>query len=729
VGDRARRLTILRVLVLSMVLTLLCRLYYVQILESDKPIQTANSRYNASIVVPAARGQILDSQGRVLVGNKVTQVVTVDRATVEGQPDGGASVLAALGNLLGQTAKELKGEITPCGVSVPAPCWTGQPYQPVPVATDASASTVLTISERREDFPGVAISTQTVRTYPSGSLAAQEMGYVTSVGADDIKADPALVDSDTIGASGLEQQYDSVLRGTDGSQDVQLDALGNVVANGPLDPARQGDSLVTSLDANVQSLAENALAAQVAAQRKKGNAAPGGAVVVMDPQTGRVLALASYPTFDLSMFSGGISSADYASLTADGSGDPLVSRAVAGQYAPGSTFKLVSASSDVMNGEASLTSTYACPGSLNVGGITKTNFDSEAYSALTLQGALAVSCDTWFYGFAAKEFSADEARIEAGEQPNEYLQAMAKQFGFASSPGIDLPDGEQASGTIAGRATRQADWDANKAQYCADAASGYTDEPDPTRRAYLTQLAAENCTDGWRYRMSDNADLAIGQGETTVSPLQLAVAYSALVNGGTIWNPTIGWAIVDRGGKVVKTIDPTVKNKVPVSADVLSYIEQSLVFTNGHQVSGALAFDGSPTKSFVAGKTGTAEVYGKADTSWLVSWAPDTTATSAKFVVVGMVEQSGTGSSAAAPMVRQIMEGLYGVNQAPAVPGSAPVTTLPVVAADPSTTRAGSTSGSSKAPTAPVPATPSAVASSPSGSKTSRRRSIGKRPK
>lgn len=717
------RVALLRVLVVSLLLTLALRLYYVQVLDSDKPTQSALERYSASIVVPAVRGEVLDSAGRVLIGNRITQAITVDRAIVAGQPDGGAAVLGALGTLLGRSPAELLHEITPCGAENPAPCWTGQPYQPVPVETDADAETVLAISERSEQFPGVVVSPRSVRAYPNGSLAAQEMGYVGAVTREDVERDPSLDDGDTIGASGLEQQYDSILRGENGSRAVELDPLGEVAEYGPLTPARAGSTLVTSIDAGVQSLAEKALADQIAASRGKGYAAPSGSVVVMDPKTGRILALASYPTFDLSLFSGGISNADYASLVDADANDPLLSRAVAGQYAPGSTWKLVSGSSAVMNGLIGLDGTAPCPGSLNVGGLTKTNFDSVAYpGGLTLQKALAVSCDTWFYRFAMQEWSEDEARIEAGQKPNEYLQAMARAFGFGSIPGVDLPESEQAAGSLAGRESRQANWDAHKAQYCADADAGYPDEPDAGRRRYLTTLAAENCTDGWRYRMPDNADLSIGQGETTVSPLQLAVAYSALVNGGTLWSPTIGWAVVDPDGSVAKMIEPVSRGKVPVSQEVLDYIANALQFQRGHEVSGAIAFDGSPIKTMIGGKTGTAEVYGKQDTSWFASWSsadPIGSPASADFVVVGMIEQAGTGSSAAAPMVRAIYEGIYGVDQDPVLPGSMPAGALPAIgppapqaAPSPDATEGGSGGGADRgepvspsSPAIPAPST------------------------
>ncbi len=166
--------------------------------------------------------------------------------------------------------------------------------------------------------------------------------------------------------------------------------------------------------------------------------------------------------------------------------------------------------------------------------------------------------------------------------------------------------------------------------------------------------------------------MAIGQGETTMSPLQLAVAYSAMLNGGKIWNPTLGWAVVDSAGHVVKTITPTVKNKVPVAQSTLSFIANALHFTADHTVSGALAFDGAPYKTSIGGKTGTAEVEGKQDTSWLASWGPIGTDAAgnptAKFVVVGMIEQAGTGASAAAPMVREVYNAILGVGQPAVLP-------------------------------------------------------------
>ncbi|HEX8080419.1 MAG TPA: penicillin-binding transpeptidase domain-containing protein [Jatrophihabitans sp.] len=720
-GSHRTRLSVLRLLIASLLLTLLARLSFVQLLDQDKPLQSAALTHLGSIVVPAPRGEILDSRGRVLVGNQNTQVLTVDRSALEQQDDNGAAVLARLAPVLSTTAANLRRAITPCGVRVPAPCWTGQPYQPVPVATGMDPSVLLAVTEHAELFPGVKVSSQSVLHYPGGSLAAHLLGYTGAVGPADQKANKALVDADTIGRSGLEESYDSVLRGVNGEQRVQLDPRGEAVGQDATIPARPGNTLVTSLDADVQALAERSLAAQIAASRAKGKPAPSGALVVMDPHTGRVIAAASYPTYDPAAFVGGISVTDYAKLTAPTAGDPLVGRAIAGAYAPGSTFKLISAADNVSTGATTLDGAYPCPGSMEVDGRTKTNFESRVYGTINLKYALQVSCDTFFYAPAVAEWQADQARVERGEKPLEQLQAMARAFGVAHSPGIDLPADEQASGSLGSRASRMASWKANKADYCAAAEKGYPDVANPTDRAYLTQLASENCTDGWRFFAGNNADTSIGQGDTTMSPLQLAAAYSAMLNGGKLFAPTLGWGVVDAAGRTVRTITPKVIRKVPVDKQVLGFIADSLHFEDSHSVSGAIAFDGSPIKTLIGAKTGTAEVYGKQDTSWMASWGPmqpGAPSSDARFVVVGMVEQSGTGSSAAGPMVRQVYEGLLGAYAPPVLPGGAPAGKLPKVTVRTPVARSvpGLPVVTSSAPASSAPASGSPASSAPASS-------------
>jgi penicillin-binding protein 2 len=689
------RLLVVAVLTASLFATMMARLYWVQVLDPHKPVQTAGATHVGTVVLPAPRGQIVDASGTPLVDNTSVQTITVDRETLMAQRDHGQSVLTKLGALIGADPGTLAHELTPCSPSVAAPCWTGEPYQPVPVTTNASVQAVLAVREHSEQFPGVAVQTETQATYPFGSLAAQVLGYTSQVTQSDQKANPSLVDSDQIGVSGLEAQYDTALRGADGTQDVLLNAQGYAVQQGTTTSATQGDTLVTSIDLNIQRLAEQSLAQQIRDSRASGEAAPSGAVVVMDPNTGRIVAIASYPTYNPQLFVGGISDADYAKLIAPNADDPLLSRAVAGEYAPGSTFKLITTSSLVTHHEMALNGSYDCPSEVSIDGRVKTNFDNESFGMMSVRDALGYSCDTFFYVPAANEYYADQARVDAGKKPNEYLQKTASQFGVGESVGVDLPADEQASGSYADRETRMARWQANKAQYCADAKKGFPGVTPQSQRDYLTQLASENCTDGWRYRAGDNADMSIGQGETTMSPLQLAVAYSAMFNGGKIYEPTLGWAEVNGAGKVVKTINPKVKRTVNVAPSIFDYIANSLNFGRGWAVSGAFAYLNAPYASKIGGKTGTAEVEGKGDTSWLVSWGPTTTKKnghiSAKFVMVGMVEQAGVGSKAAGPMLKRIWDGIFGYDAngqkvKPIVQNASPITVLPKIGPQTKTT-------------------------------------------
>jgi penicillin-binding protein 2 len=694
------RLIVLRVLVLSLLATLGARLYYLQILDKDKLVQTANRQHTRDIILPAPRGAIVDDRGRPLVSNRVSLVVSVNRAELLATEDEGKSTLDKLAPLVRIPAAELARRITPCAKGVPKPCWNGSPYQPVPILTDTTPQLVLRIAEHREDFPGVTAEAQTLRQYPNRALAAHSLGYVGPVTQEELDTAAAagtdLNNTDLVGRTGLENTYDRDLRGKDGTRQVSVDNRGTVTGLLGETAPTTGNTLVTSIDRDVQSLAEKALAEEIALRRTQNDpfnnhakfAAPSGAAVVLDPRTGRIIALASYPTYDPTVFVGGISQKELAALTNPGAGTPLVSRAVQGQFAPGSTFKLSSASAELMSGRASLAGKYGCPGSLQVGNQTKTNFEGEAIGGnIDFRTALAKSCDTFFYGFAMTDWYSDQGRVDNGQKPVETLQAMARQYGFGAEPDIDLPAGEQTSGRIVDRAYLKARWDAQKKQYCANGQRGYPDVADPVRRDFLTRLARENCTDGWRFRIGDAADMSIGQGETTVSPLQLAMAYGALVNGGKLYRPSLGKAIVGPDGRVVRQLAPKVARRVPVSGQVLDYIRNSLAFTPENGASGSVAFTGFPLdKVLVGGKTGTAEVFGKQDTSWFASWAPAGPAGKAQYVVVAMVEQAGLGSAAAAPVARKIYEGLYGLTgHKPVLPGARPPAGLP----KPATLRSG----------------------------------------
>jgi penicillin-binding protein 2 len=246
---------VVAVLTASLFATMMAKLYWEQVLDPHKPVQTAGNLHTGTVPLPAPRGQIVDASGTPLVNNTSVQTITVDRQTLMMQPDQGRSVFTRLGALLGITPEALQHEITPCSPSVAAPCWTGQPYQPVPVSTNASTQAVLTVREHSEQFPGVAVQTVTQASYPYGSLASHVLGYTSQVTENDKKTDPSLADADQIGVSGLEAEYDSVLRGSDGTQDVMLNPRGYAVQQGNTTQPLQGDTLVTTPDASSRSRA------------------------------------------------------------------------------------------------------------------------------------------------------------------------------------------------------------------------------------------------------------------------------------------------------------------------------------------------------------------------------------------------------------------------------------------------------------------------------------------
>jgi penicillin-binding protein 2 len=684
--DRSRaRLAIVQVVVFSLVATLLGRLAYLQLVEGPSYTATSHDTRTRTIDTEAVRGLILDDQGRPIVANRVSLVLTVDRSALRNSADRGAAALDRLGELLATPPSDLRAALTNCGepaAADPPVCWNGSPYVPVPVAEDVSPEVALQVAERPESYPGVVVEPRAVRSYPApeGANAAHLVGYLGAVTADDLAADPngVLGSTDEVGRTGLEMVYDRDLRGRDGSETVTVDRAGAVTGTAATDPAVPGNHLVTSIDAGLQALTERSLSAAIARARASTDPdgvpyrADSGAAVVMDVTDGRVLAMASYPTYDPGLWVGGISTADYAHLTAPEAGAPLLFRAIAAQVAPASTFK-VGSTSAAMEAGYNPAGPYDCTSSMSIGGRSFTNYESRAYGPISLARALEVSCDTVFYRIAYDMWLHDGGSNPA-PRPTDAIFTMASGWGLGAPTAIDLPG--EASGRIADRAWKLTNWQQTKDDSCRHAATGYPDVTDPARATYLTQIARENCTDGWRFRAGDAANLAIGQGETLVTPIQMAVAYAALANGGTLWQPTVGRAVISPDGTVVREIAPVAAGRLPVSAATLDYIRAALQETT-RTGTGAAPFRGFPLGQVpVATKTGTGEVFGKQSTSWFL-------ATTDRYVVAMTVSQGGTGSGTSGPSVRAILDGLYGVHDGVAdptaslLPGGVPPTSLP----------------------------------------------------
>jgi penicillin-binding protein 2 len=490
-----------------------------------------------------------------------------------------------------------------------------------------------------------------VRDYPRGTLAAHVLGYLGPISPEEVDTPEydGVQPSALIGRAGVEATYDSELRGQDGGKRLLVDHVGAVTGvDGTTEPA-PGSALVLSLDARVQKVAEDALQRGIArarAMRARGSGDPlvadSGSVVVMEARTGRVVALASYPSYDPAVFVGGASPQEYAQLVDESRGAPLVFRAVQGAYAPASTFKVISAAAAVQSGDYPLNGRYPCPGVYRPTG--QRNFDSAALGTIDLRQALVKSCDTIFYKFGYEQWLRDGGNRPV-EQPRDPMVRMAQGFGLGERTGIDLP-GER-HGTIADRAWKQQYWEQTKDNRCKGAVN---EELSEERR----RANREFCEDGYRFRGGDATNFSIGQGDTLVTPLQLATVYAAIANGGTLLEPRVGRAVVSASGSV-REIEPRVRSTVPVSPDLLGYLRDALAGVTQPGGTASRAFAGSPVA--VAGKTGTGEVAGKQDTAWFASYAP---VADPELVVIGMVSQGGTGGTVAAPMVRDVYDGIYG---------------------------------------------------------------------
>ncbi|HEX5016694.1 MAG TPA: penicillin-binding protein 2 [Actinomycetes bacterium] len=700
--NRSRtRLVVLQVLVLSLLAALVGRLWYMQVVAGHEYAAEASENRIREVVTPAVRGAILDDRGRPLVQNRTSLVVSVDRSVLLDLPDDGEKVVRKLATVLGIKQSQLERQLTLCGApdaAKPPVCWNGSPYQPIPVAEDVPTDTALEVMERSEEFPGVTADMTGIRDYPQpyGARAAQVLGYVGPISAEELEAaeqaegrrGSTYTNFDIVGKAGLEQVYDDYLRGRPGIKKLAVDSAGNVTGTVAERRAQPGNHLVTSIDAHVQKVVEDQLKAAIERAHQPGAngtersyPADTGAAVVMEVDTGRVVAMASYPDYDPSIWVGGVSNKQYRQLTNDKSNYPFLNRAISGEYAPASTFKVVTASAAAAAGFA-LNGLYECAESFTPPGSTQvfTNFEAGMNEMMTVGRAIEVSCNTVFFKLAYDMY-VNEGGLDAGPNAPEYLFNTASSFGYGKKTGIDLPG--EADGRVPDREWRQEYWEANKDTYC-----NFEKEASPQELAsdYLRQLNAELCVDGYQMRPGDAIQAAIGQGDVLATPLQVARAYAAIANGGTLYKPRVAKAVMTPDGKVVKKFAPKAQGKVGASQETLAYIRSALANV---PVQGSASYryaDFPLTEIPVAAKTGTGQVGdNEPTTSWYASYAP---ANNPKYVVVMTVPEGGTGSGTSAPSVNEIYRALFGIEgmtvdpKRAVLPHGRPVEELPTINPD-----------------------------------------------
>jgi penicillin-binding protein 2 len=527
--------------------------------------------------------------------------------------------------------------------------------------------------------------------------------------------------TDFIGKSGLEREYDDYLRGSPGVKRLAVDNKGLVT--GVVSDTRPvaGAHLVTSIDARVQAVAEKQLQAAIIRARTEGDINKGGAkrkadagaVVVMEVKTGRVVAMASYPTYDPKIWVGGIDPTDYAKISGERYNFPMINRVTQGDFVAASTFKIITMPAAIMAGY-DLNGSYTCPASFSIPGRSFANYESRAYGAMSLERAINVSCDTIFYRWAYQLYLRDGGRNPKPGQAKDHMINMALAYGLGRRTGIDLP-GERP-GRIVTRESKKRRWEATRERSCYLMDNGYKEleKTEPAKAKEFRQYSRENCLEGHIYRGGDAVNFSIGQGDTSVTPLQMTRAYAAVANGGTLWVPQLAKALVSTDGKVLKKFAPKKAGKLPVDKKVLAYLQRALKTTTdpgtGGTGNGPFRRANFPVDRIpVASKTGTGEAGKDKDTtSWFASYAP---ANDPQFAVVMVISQGGTGSGISGPSVAEIYKKLFGVDDAGNVdpskaiyPDRKPIARLPVIAKD----------GTIKPPSAPkpkpAPGSPSALA-------------------
>ena len=632
-GDRvvqppsvALRVVLLATLAVCLIGIIVFRLWFLQILSAQQYVAQANDNRLRTVTVLAPRGTILDSTGKVLVDNRPGLAVGIRPMDVPAGPGQLDHLVVRLARLLDMHPYEVRQALVR-QVGVPwkqVVAGQGIQYDFVTVKQDTSRRTVSYLLEHTQFYPGVEVRQNYLRDYPLGDLGAHLLGSLGEISQQEL-TEPSFHGykaGDVVGQSGVEYTYDRWLRGVNGSVRVEVDASGKpkqVVPGGTLPQA--GDNLELTIDARVQRAAENALNYGVELAHENGElAADGGAAVVLDAHTGAVIAMASDPTYDPAWLVGSVSQKHWRKLNVKAA--PMLDRTIQGQYPMGSTFKVIDSVAALENGVLSPSTIIDCGPTYTpphtTGGLTWKDWTyPSGFGPIDITQALAQSCDVFFYNVGYDFY----------RQKGEGLEDWAKRLGLGHPTGIDLP------GEVAGLVPTP-EW---KDQ-------AFTKKTDPK---------------GWQidriWKPGDSINLAIGQGNLEATPMQAAVAYAAIANGGYQVTPHLGAKILDTHGDLVRRVPYAKPRRLSISTETLSVIQSAL-----HE--GASTPTGTSYPVFghypvqVAGKTGTAQVFGQSDYAWYCSYAP---ANDPKYVVVVMIQQGGHGGVSAAPAARMIYDALF----------------------------------------------------------------------
>jgi penicillin-binding protein 2 len=591
----ALRIAVLGGVAVALFAVLFFRLWDLQVLSGSQYLAEAKNNRTREYKVIAPRGDILDRAGNVIVENRTSLALQLNTRKL---PEDGAEEVAELkqlGHLAHMSLRKMRRTIEEQEeVAAGAP---------VTLRKDVGYDLVYYLEENQRRFPGVAVQRVFVRQYPDESRAAHVVGSVGEVSEEELEEAPygGLEAGDEVGKGGAEYTYDKYLRGQPGLTKIQVNALGQPTPGGQLvsQPPTPGDNLKLTLDPEVQAAGESALASR---------GLP-GAFVTMNVDNGQILGLGSFPTFDPSVLTEP-TQAQVNALYRDPVAAPVTDRATEGLYPTGSIFKIITALSALESGVITPSTTIVDNGELRAGDQSFHNAGEASYGALTLVPALQVSSDVFFYDLGLKMWNTGQ------------LQKWAHQMGIGRPTGLDLPG--EVEGLL------------------------------PTKK-WRDDLAAEGEAEGRPWSAGDNIQLATGQGDLQTDPLQMAIAYAALANGGKVVTPHVGLEIEDAAGRVLKEFDPPIRRRFQIDPTYRSTILEGL--HEAAQVAPGTAagvFGGFPVP--IAGKTGTAERPGHADQSWFAALAPYP---DPRIVTIVTMEEGGFGAESAAPGALQILEAYF----------------------------------------------------------------------
>jgi penicillin-binding protein 2 len=643
----ARRVAILGGFALAMFAIIFFRLWFLQVLSGNQYLAQASVNRVRNVAIPAQRGEILDRQGNVLVDSRPAIAVQIAPPDLPASPAKRAALLDRLTRVLIKAgvgpAKGGAFSTRPQRCAVPGhgvqhlatiACQVAQeqaqlPYANVTVAKDVSPDVHYYLAERADQFPGVIEPTIYLRSYPLKDLAAQLFGTVGQITGTELHQPHfrGVNQNAIVGQSGLEWYYDHYLRGQDGADRVQVDSLGRFKGYLKRNPPVSGHTLKLSLDVGLQKAGQQALQDAI----NNNPPASAGAFLAMNPDTGEVYAMGSNPTFDPNVFAKPIPKAKYDQLFGANTGYPQLNRAIGSAYPTGSTFKGITATAALQSGVWGLGDSYDDTGVYQNGvGDVRHNAGHASYGSLDITNAIKVSSDNFFYNLGRK-LNADPTTHPNGGQ----LQAWARSLGIGQPTGVDVGGEASPAGNLPTPKWRSA---RNRLEVACE-----------RKRHVPSCLIA----DGRPWSVGDNENLAVGQGDLNATPLQLAVAYSAIANGKAVVRPHVGLRVEAANGAVLQTIDPPPARQVSIAPQNLDAIRTGLrLAASSPGGTSADVFSGFPEQ--VYGKTGTAQRGNLADQSWYVCFVPST-ATSKPILVVVTVEQGGFGAMAAAPAARQIL--------------------------------------------------------------------------